>query len=229
MRSASLEVERWPPSSYLPWSCGRWWPAGRAWCGVAGAVRRGCPGLSSYGRSANYTVRQSNFGVDSEPAHIVGGKSRAPRFPFRRQTQKPRFAGFCFRLRHRPVSTRPREYRGALATLLSSVCRVLVLTPPAFVGSPKQGARPSARLCDGVGSAGRPRAPSRAPQQPARSAADATTVADVERGFGLWPKLRGEPPAPPRFGKRKMLKHRVCRRSGGTGSGGTPDKCGGKL
>jgi hypothetical protein len=32
--------------------------------------------------------------------------------------------------------------------------------PPAFVGSPKQGARPSARLCDGVGSAGRPRAPS---------------------------------------------------------------------
>ena len=37
---------------------------------------------------------------------------------------------------------------------------VLAFTPPAFVGSPKQGARPSARLCDGVGSAGRPRAPS---------------------------------------------------------------------
>jgi hypothetical protein len=32
--------------------------------------------------------------------------------------------------------------------------------PPAFVGSPKQGARPSARLCDGVGCAARPRAPS---------------------------------------------------------------------
>ncbi len=26
--------------------------------GVVGAVRRGCPGLSSDGRSANYTVRQ---------------------------------------------------------------------------------------------------------------------------------------------------------------------------
>jgi hypothetical protein len=68
-----------------------------AWCGVAGAVHRGCPGLSSLDRSAHYTVLQSNLDVDSEPAHIVGGKSRAPRFPFRRQTQKPRFAGFCFR------------------------------------------------------------------------------------------------------------------------------------
>jgi hypothetical protein len=76
--------------------------------------------LSSYDRSANYTVQQSGYGVDNEPAHVVGGKSRALRFPSRRQTPKPRFAGFGFLSRNiDPVSTRPCEYRGALATSLS--------------------------------------------------------------------------------------------------------------
>ena len=105
-------------------------------------------------------------GIMSEPG--------AERLSIPRQLRRPgvdqrsaaheRFALFCASTGERSDPTR-----------LGRVILWLRLSfyPPAFVGSPKQRARPSARLCDGVGSAGRPRAPSRAPQQPARSAADA--------------------------------------------------------
>lgn len=82
------------------------------------------------------------------------------------------------------------------------------LSSPADVGSPKQGAAPPARrLCDGVGVAGRPRAVS-----PKRTR--------LRRGLCEGRQLR--------LVVKRMLQHGVCRRSGGTGSGGTPDICGGK-
>src|SRR5205814_15894 len=99
---------------------------------------------------------------------------------------------------------------------------------PAFVGSPKQGAAPQRRdYATASGVAGRPRAPSRAPQQ----SEERSLRAPRRGGRRFCPfagKISREPPAPPSFGKR-TLKRCVCRRSGGTGSGGTPDKCGGNM
>jgi hypothetical protein len=71
-----------------------------------------------------------------------------------------------------------------------------VSTPPAFVGSPKQGARPGARLCDGVGSAARPRAPGRAPETLVEERSGRACGADVPRfcplgqNFAESPQLR---------------------------------------
>ncbi len=119
----------------------------------------------------------------------------------------------------------PCEYRGAPATLCDR--HPELPPPPAFVGSPKQGAPPqrhdyaTALPPDPVRPAEH-RRPRRGAQR-TRPGADAARFCPPPRA-----KLRGEPPAPPSFGKR-TLKRCVCRRSGGTGSGGTPDKCGGKI
>ena len=103
----------------------------------------------------------------------------------------------------------------------------LVYIPPAFVGSPKQGARSCARLCDGD----RLCRPTPCAQP---STADPRVEERSGRAYGAdaprfrpWAKLRGGPPASPYFGNAGHSQH--CRRSGGTGSGGKPDKCGGKL
>ncbi len=100
--------------------------------------------------------------------------------------------------------------------------------PPLLSAAQSKEPRPAGRLCDGVGSAARPRAPGRAPQTlRSRSAADAP-LARTPRGFALGAKLRGGPPASPSFGNATP-KRMHCRRSGGTGSGGKPDKSGGIL
>ena len=45
----------------------------------AGAVRRGCPGIVELNSLPKlYRAARMRCGVDSEPPHIVGGKSRAP-------------------------------------------------------------------------------------------------------------------------------------------------------
>ena len=82
---------------------------------------------------------------------------------------------------------------------------MLLRPPPAFVGSPKQGASAlAARLCDGVGPrAARPRA------------ANPSTEPLRGEGTGLRPApslatASGGPPAPPSFGKRQMPQH-LCR------------------
>ena len=88
------------------------------------------------------------------------------------------------------ATTRPVESES------SFVERCALQPPPAFVGSPKQGARPSARLCDGVGSAGRPRAPGRAPEtqgrgaQRTRQGADDPRFCPLGQNFAEGPQLR---------------------------------------
>jgi hypothetical protein len=61
-----------------------------------------------------------------------------------------------------------------------------------------------------LGSAGRPRAPSRTPADPR---------VEEPRGFALRRNYAEGSPASPSFSKH-ALQRRVCRRSGGTGSGG---------
>jgi len=132
--------------------------------GVPGvACRRGtggCPGIMSE-PGARVSVYLRQFGpwcgyratLMSRPE--CGGNILSPPAPrSRRQTLNPAHAGFSFLGRdltseHSPASTGKRSDptrlgRGLLCSDLSY--------PPQFVGSPKQGARPSARLCDGVGS-----------------------------------------------------------------------------
>jgi hypothetical protein len=139
------------------------------WSSFAGAVRRGCPRLSSEFPVRIISRENADHGVDSEP-------------------------------RGQLMSARLCEYRGAPATVRENrVHSVEPLSlPPAFVGSPKQGARPSARLCDGVGSAGRPRAPGRAPQTSSRGA-QRTRQRRGRPAVLPRAKLRGGPPASPSF------------------------------
>jgi hypothetical protein len=78
---------------------------------------------------------------------------------------------------------------------------------------------PARDYATALSSAGRPRAPSRA---------HADARVEEPRGFALRRNYAEGAPASPSFSKH-ALKRRVCRRSGGTGSGGKPDICGGKL
>jgi hypothetical protein len=100
---------------------------------------------------------------------------------------------------------------GAKSSVYREPALLTVLYPPPRIcRQPKAtSAAPAARLCDGVGSAGRPRAASPKRRSPQAKAAEGH-------------QLR-------RILANADAQHRVCRRSGGTGSGGTPDKCGGKL
>jgi len=164
----------------------------------------------------------------SSRTYVAAGMWREPPSPpapsSRRQTLNPANAGFSFLGRDKTSEHSPRRVPGSV----SDPAEFSLRYPPHLSAAQSKERAPARDYATASALAGRPRAPSRAPQQPARSAADATMVADGERGFGLRPKLRGEPPAPPSFDEctpRRCIR----RRSGGTGSGGTPDKCGGKL
>lgn len=69
-----------------------------------------------------------------------------------------------------------------------------------------------------VGGQSKERAPRRATMR-RRPAQPADPVQPARSAEPEGEKREG-PPAPPSFGKHRCLKHRVCRRSGGTGSGG---------
>jgi hypothetical protein len=82
--------------------------------------------------------------------------------------------------------------------------------PPPHLSEPQsKEPRPSAAtMRRASGGAGRPRAPSRAPQLPARSAAF-TPSARRSRGFAVRGKTCGEPPAPPSFGTARRFASAV--------------------
>jgi hypothetical protein len=111
--------------------------------------------------------------------------------------------------RHKPTRTRAREYRGAPATLIEPyaspprICR-----QTATNGAPApEGTRPSGCAVGGV--AGRPRAPSRAPQTTGRGAQRTRLRRGRPRFCPPRAKLRGGPPAPPSFGKRTPRASRL--------------------
>ncbi len=102
-----------------------------------------------------------------------------------------------------------------------TACGDLVPYPPADVGAPKQGAAPQrGDYATGVRLAGRPRAAT--PEHRAHQA----------KGAGL----RRRAVAPRRLAEGRQLRLElqmrssvICRRSGGTGSGGSPTSAGGNI
>jgi hypothetical protein len=136
-------------------------------------------------------------------------------------SRKPSACG-CLRIHIRVASIRSRgDYRGAAQPDPDGSCSGFFLlvsyTPPAFVGSPKQRARFSARLCDGVGSC-RP-TPCAQPSTTAsgEERSGRANGADAERGFALWAKLRGGPPAPPSFANVRQALHSKAEWGHGVG------------
>ena len=84
------------------------------------------------------------------------------------------------------------------------LCSDLSYYPPHLSAAQSKERAPARDYATASALAGRPRAPSRAPQQPARSAADAPSARTSNAVLRLWAKLRGEPPAPPSFGNATL-------------------------
>jgi len=126
--------------------------------------RRGTQRLS---RSAElnpfpqYTVRQFGpwCGYRAIPMLSLECDGNAP-VPRSRQTLNPAHAGFSFKLRHIPISTRPCEYRGALATLPGSGSLSTCANPPHLSAAQSKERAPARDYATASALAGRPRATS---------------------------------------------------------------------
>ena len=133
---------------------------------------------------------------------------------------------------HSPIAG---EYRGAQRPDPAGSCSPVdasVLSPPAFVGRPQR-PRPSAvghppqRVCGRRRSRPTPCAqPSTTAQGEERSL---RAIARRSRGFAALRQNRGEPPAPPSFGKRRCSSIAFAGGVGARGRAARPTNAGGNC